>query len=308
MIFWRDSMNVGFIGLGNMGAGMAGCLAKAGLALTVYDIRREAAQPLLEEGARWATTPGEIAAACDVIFTSLPGPREVEAVALGENGLVASIRPGGIYVDTSSSSPTLIRHIYKLFKEKKAHVMDAPVSGGPVLARAGKLTMMVGGDEDIFQRARPVLDVIGGNIRYTGGIGNGSICKLLHNCMGLSFQTIVAECFTLGVKAGVDPEVLLQVVIESALGQGALLHRIMPETYFKGKFDPPNFALQLAYKDVSLATSLGREYNVPMAMANLAQQELMHAVNRGWGNRDSCVSMVLQEERAGVEVRTVNKE
>jgi 3-hydroxyisobutyrate dehydrogenase len=125
--------------------------------------------------------------------------------------------------------------------------------------------------------------------------------------MGLSFQTIVAECFTLGVKAGVDPEILLQVVTESALGQGALLRRIMPETYFKGMFDPANFALQLAFKDVSLATSLGRELNVPMAMANLTQQELMYAMNRGWGNRDSCVSMVLQEERAGVEVRASGK-
>jgi 3-hydroxyisobutyrate dehydrogenase len=300
-------MNIGFIGLGSMGAGMAGSLAKAGFPLTIHDVRREAAQSLLNAGAKWAKTPGEIAATCEVMFTSLPGPREVEEVALGENGLITSIRPGGVYVDTTSSSPTLIRDIYEQFKEKKAHVMDAPVSGGPVLARAGKLTLMVGGDKDIFQRTKSVLEAIGDKVRYTGGIGNGSICKLLHNCMGLGLQTIVAECFTLGVKAGVDPDVLLQVVTESALGQGVLFRRIMPETYFKGEFDPPNFALQLAFKDVSLATALGREFNVPMAMANLTQQELMYAVNRGWGNRDSCVSMVLQEERSGTEVRTAEK-
>lgn len=298
-------MNIGFIGLGNMGAGMAGCLLKAGFPLVVYDLRPEAAKPLLDGGATWAKTPGDIAASCDVMFTSLPGPREVETVALGKNGLISAIRPGGVYVDVTSNSPLLIRQINDRFKEKGAHVMDAPVSGGPVLAKSGKLTLMVGGDKDVFLRIKPVLDAIGDKVKYTGEIGNGSICKLLHNCMGLSFQTIVAECFTLGVKAGVDPEVLLQVVSESALGQGALLRRIMPETYFKGKFDPPSFALQLAFKDVSLATSLGREFNVPMAIANITQQELMYAMNRGWGNRDSCVTMVLQEERAGVEVRTV---
>ena len=300
-------MNVGFVGLGTMGAAMAGCLIKAGFPLIVNDIRREAAQSLLDAGAKWAKTPAEIAAACDVIFSSLPGPREVEEVALGEKGLIASVRPGGVYVDLSSSSAILIRNIYKRFKEKKAHVLDAPVSGGPAAAKTGKLALMIGGDKNVFEQIKPVLEAIGDKVRYTGGLGNGSICKMLHNCMGLSFQTIVAECFTLGVKAGVDPEVLLQVVTESALGQGVLLRRIMPETYFKGKFDPANFALQLAFKDVSLATALGREFNVPMAMANLTQQELMYAINRGWGNRDSCVSMVLQEERAGVEVRTDGK-
>jgi len=121
--------------------------------------------------------------------------------------------------------------------------------------------------------------------------------------MGFGLQTIVAEGFTLGVKAGVDPEVLLQVVSESALGQGAIFRRIMPEAYLKGKFDPPSFALRLAFKDVALATALGREFNVPMAMSDMTKNELMTAMNRGWGDRDSCVSMLLQEERSGIEVR-----
>ena len=300
-------MNIGFIGLGNMGSWMAINVLKAGYPLTVYDIQKEAMEPLLEAGASPAGNFKALARASDMILTSLPGPQEVEAVVLGEGGIVEGIRPGGIYIDLTSSSPTLIRRIYDRFKEKGAHVMDAPVSGGPPRAKTGNLSIMVGGDEDIFQQCKSVLDVMGDKVRYTGGIGNGSICKTLHNCMGFGLQTVVAECFTLGVKAGVDPEVLLEVVKEGALGQGAIFQVIMPERYFHGRFDPPSFALKLAFKDVALANALGREFNVPMAVADLALNELMTAMNRGWGDRDSCISMLLQEERAGgVEVRSKN--
>lgn len=297
-------MNIGYIGLGNMGMGMAVNILKAGHALAVYDIRKEIAEPLLKSGASWMDTPKAVAIASDIIFTSLPGPKEVEEVTLGTNGIIEGIHPGMILVDVTSNSPTLIRQVYDQFKQKGAHVIDAPVSGGPIVALAGKLSLMVGGDEDVFQRCKPVLDIIGDKIRYTGGIGNGSICKLMHNCMGLAFQSIIAESFTLATKAGVDPNVLLQVAIDGALGQGIVFKRIMPESLFKGKFDPPNFALKLAYKDLGLAVALGRDFNVPMPMSNLAFQEMMQAMNRGWANRDSCVSMLIQEERAGIQVRT----
>lgn len=301
-------MNIGFIGLGNMGFGMATNILKAGYSLKVFDISDKALKPLLDAGASGADTVKNLAAGSDIILSSLPGPKEVEKVALGKEGIVEGINPEAVYIDLSSSSPMLIRRIYDIFRGKGAYVMDAPVSGGPPSANSGKLALMVGGDKNVFERCKDLLSVIGDKITYTGGIGNGSICKLLHNCMGFGLQAIVAEGFTLGVKAGVDPEILLQVVKESALGQGAIFHRIMPEAYFKGRFDPPSFALKLAFKDVSLANALGREFNVPMAMADIALNELMNAINRGWGDRDSCVSMLLQEERAGgVEVRSQKK-
>jgi len=182
--------------------------------------------------------------------------------------------------------------------------MDVPVSGGPSGAKTGKLTMMVGGDEDVFQNCLPVLKVLGDKITYTGKIGCGSICKLMHNCIGYGMQTIVAECLTLGVKAGVEPMALWRVLRNGGPGQGVLFSKIMPDIIFKGKFDPPHFALRLAFKDVNLATSLGREFEVPMPMANLTLQEMMSALNRGWGDRDSRVTVLLQEERAGnIEVR-----
>ncbi len=302
-------MDIGFIGLGSMGSGVASNILKAGYTLTVYDLRREAAKTLVDAGACWADSPKAVAEASDIIFTSLPGPQEVEAVALGEGGIIEGIRPGGVYIDLSSSSPTLARRIYDKFKERGADVMDVPVSGRPTGARTGKLTLMVGGDEDVFQRCQPVLKAIGDKMTYTGKVGNGSICKLMHNCINYGLQTIVAECLTLGVKAGVEPKALWRILRDGGMGQGLMFHRILPEIVFRGNFEPPQFALHLALKDVALATSLGREYDVPMAVANLTLQELMAAMNRGWGDKDSRIAMLLQEERAGgIEVRIPESE
>jgi len=201
----------------------------------------------------------------------------------------------------------MVRHIYDVFKGKGAHVMDAPVSGGPDGARTGKLAVMVGGDEEVYRQCKPVLDALGDKVSYTGKIGCGSICKLMHNCIGYGISAITAECFTLGVKAGVEPEALWRAISEGAVGKGGFFTKVLPETYLRGHFDPPNFALRLALKDVDLATSLGREYNVPMAVANIALQELTTAMKRGWGEKDSRIMMLLQEERAGVKVRFPEK-
>jgi len=297
-------MKIGFIGLGNMGGGMAANIMKAGYPLTVNDVRREAAKPLLDQGASWADTPKVLAETSDIVFASLPGPPEVETVATGKDGIIEGMRPDSVFIDLTSNSPTLVRHLYGVFKDKGAHMMDAPVSGGVPGARTGKLAVMVGGDEAIFQRCKPVLDAIGDKVTYTGEIGCGSVCKLVHNCILYSMQAVFAEGFTLGVKAGVDPKTLWQVISDGAVGRMVYLSTVLPGTYFRGRFDPPNFALRLAFKDVGLATSLARELDVPMAIANQTLQEMMAAMNRGWGDRDSRVAMLLQEERAGgVEVR-----
>ena len=305
-------MNIGFIGLGNMGGGMAANVLRAGHDLTVHDLRREAATPLLESGASWADTPAELAAACDITLTSLPGPREVEAIALGADGILEGIvggmsegsAEGNVYIDLSTSSPTLIRGIAEDFAAKDISVLDAPVSGGPVGARTGRLAVMVGGDRDVYERVKPALDAIGDKVSYIGPIGSGSIAKLMHNCIGYGLQTIVAECLTLGVKAGVDPEPLFEAISNGSVGRGSSFANTYPNTFLAGNFDPPSFALQLAHKDVSLALELAREYGVPMSVGNIAHQELTSALNRGWADLDSRIAMTLQEERAGnIEVR-----
>ena len=295
-------MKVGFIGLGTMGASMAYNCLQGGNEMVVHDIRRESATQHLEAGAVWADSPREVAESSEIVFTSLPGPTEVEAVGLGEDGILEGMSEGKVYFDLSTSTPTLIRRIHEEAAARGIHVLDAPVSGGPRGAASGNLAIWVGGDKDVFDRCKPVLDSIGDKAYYVGPIGCGAIAKLVHNCTGYIVQAALAEVFTMGVKAGVEPLALWQAVRKGAQGRRGTFEGLA-EHLLPGKFDPPDFALRLARKDVDLALSVGREYDVPMRLAQLTLQEMTEALNRGWGHRDSRVAMLLQEERAGVEVR-----
>jgi 3-hydroxyisobutyrate dehydrogenase-like beta-hydroxyacid dehydrogenase len=295
-------MKVGFIGLGIMGKSMAANLQKSGHELVVHDLKRDAAAPHIQAGAVWADTPRKVAEATEVVFTSLPGPPDMESVALGEQGLLSGLQKGKAYFDLTTNSPTVVRKVHAVFADKGVHLLDAPVSGGPHGARTGKLAIWVGGEEDVFKRYKPVLDGFSDQAVYVGAIGAGSVTKLVHNMAGYAIQTALAEVFTMGVKAGVEPLALWQAVRQGAGGRQRTFDRV-PHQFFRGKYDPPNFALRLAHKDVTLATALGREFNVPMRVANLALADLTEALNRGWGERDSRIPMSLQEERAGVQCR-----
>jgi 3-hydroxyisobutyrate dehydrogenase len=296
-------MNVGFIGLGTMGRHMASNLIKGGHKLVVYDVRREAAEPHIKVGAQWAASPKAVAEACDVVFTSLPGPVEVEAVALDEQGgLISGLTAGKVYFDLSTNSPALVRRIHDVFKSRGIHMLDAPVSGGPKGAETRKLALWVGGDEEVYKIYKPVLDAIGDQPYYVGPIGAGSIAKLVHNCAGYVIQTALAEVFTMGVKAGVEPLALWKAVRQGAGGRRRTFDGLVDQ-FLPGRFEPPAFALRLAHKDVTLATALGREHKVPMKLANITLEEMTEALNRGWAERDSRVAMLLQEERAGVDIK-----
>jgi 3-hydroxyisobutyrate dehydrogenase-like beta-hydroxyacid dehydrogenase len=295
-------MKIGFIGLGMMGSGIVANLQKAGHDLVVHDLRRAAAEPYLAKGAEWADTPRAVAEAADVIFTSLPGPPEVEEVALGENGLLSGMSRGKAYFDLSTNSPVMVRKIHAAFAERDAYMLDSPVSGGPRGAASGRLALWVGGDEQIFNRFKTVLDAMGDKARYVGPIGAGSIAKLVHNGAGYCIQTALAEMFSVGVKAGVEPLALWEAVRDGALGRRRTFDGLVDQ-FLPGKYEPAAFALRLAHKDVSLATQLGRDFGVPMRVANLALAELTEGLNRGWGARDSRSPMLLQLERAGVEIK-----
>jgi 3-hydroxyisobutyrate dehydrogenase-like beta-hydroxyacid dehydrogenase len=294
-------MRIGFIGLGIMGASMAANLQKAGHQLLVSDIKREAAAPHLANGAEWAATPRDVAAGSEIVFTSLPGPPEMEAVALGENGLLSGMKPGGVYFDLSTNAPSMVRKVEAAFADRGAAMLDAPVSGGPHGAKSGKLAIWVGGDQAVFDRCKPVLDAIGDAARYVGPIGAGSVAKLVHNCAGYIVTVGMAEVFTMGVKAGVDPLAIWEAVRMGAIGRRGGFDGLVDQ-FLPGTYDPPAFALKLAHKDVSLATALGKEIGVPMRLANMTLEEMTEALGRGWAGRDSRVVMKLQEERAGVTI------
>jgi len=296
-------MKIGFIGLGTMGRHMAANLQKAGHELIVHDVRREAAEPHVKAGARWADSPRAVAEASEVVFTSLPEPKDVEAVALDEKtGLLSGLTAGKAFFDLSTNSPTVVRRLHAVFKARGVHMFDAPVSGGPRGAESGRLALWIGGDEEAFKKYKPVVDAIGDQAYYVGPIGAGSVAKLVHNCAGYVVQTALAEVFTMGVKAGVDALTIWKAVRQGAGGRRRTFDGLADQ-FLPGTFDPPSFALRLAHKDVSLAVALGRENKVPMRLANLTLEEMSEAMNRGWAERDSRVAMLLQEERAGVEIK-----
>ena len=294
-------MKLGFIGTGNMGNHMAHNLIKAGHQLTVHDLHKETAANLLEMGAAWADSPKAAAEGTEVVFTSLPGPKEVEAVVLGKQGILEGSTEGSLYVDLSTNSPTVIRRIHQRFQERGAIVLDAPVSGGTYGAIAGTLAVMVGGDEAAYSRIKPVLDAIGSNVLYCGPIGNGMVCKICNNLLSMGIALLLAESLTLGVKAGVDLEVLAEVIGKSS-GSSRRLEERFPRFLFKGNFEP-GFALALAAKDVRLATDLGREFGFSMELSNLIDQMYLEALGRGWGDQDMDIVAALQEEKTGVQLR-----
>jgi len=295
-------MKIGFIGVGTMGGPMASSLLAAGHELYVNDLRPEAVTRLVAGGATPKATAREVGDASDVVFTSLPGPVEFQDVALGANGLVHGLKPGAVLFDLTTNAPSTIRSVHLIFKDRGLHLLDAPVSGGPKGAKTRTLAIWVGGDRGIYDRFEPLLRDIGNQPAYIGAIGVASVAKLVHNCAGYAIQTALAEVFTMGVKGGVDPLVLWRVVRQGFVGRARVFDRLADQ-FLPGVFDPPNFTLRLAHKDVSLATSLGRELGVPMRLSNLALEELTEAVGRGWSERDSRVAMLLQEERAGVEIK-----
>jgi 3-hydroxyisobutyrate dehydrogenase len=299
-------MKVGFIGLGTMGAFMAANLSKyletSNHGFVVHDIRKDSAQPFLAKGAEWADNPKALAEQCDVVFLSLPGPKEVEAVTTdGANGLIAGLKKGGAVFDLSTNAPSMVRKIAAIYKEHGLNFMDAPVSGGPTGARSGKLAIWVGGEKKVFDDNKVFLDAFSDQARYIGDIGAGSVAKLVHNCAGYAIQTALAEVMTMGVKGGVEPLALWEAIRTGAGGRGRSFDRLVDQ-FLVNKYEPPAFALKLAFKDMTLATELGRELGVPMRLANMAYADMSEALTRGWEAQDSRSPMKLQVERAGVKI------
>jgi 3-hydroxyisobutyrate dehydrogenase len=292
---------VGFIGLGLMGAPMSQHLLKAGYRLVVNDKRREAATPLLEAGAIWADTPRALAAQCEVIFSCLPGLPEIEAVALGADGILAGIRSGHAYFEMSTNSSELLERLRDAFAGRDAHVLDAPISGGATGAQRGQLAIWVGGDKSVFERYEPVLRAMGDHPTHVGDVGAGLVTKLVHNCAAEAMQAALAEAMVLGVKAGAEPLALWEAIRHGAVGRRRTFDGLIDQ-FLPANYDQPQAALRVTYKDTLLATQLGRELGVPMRFANLALADTTEAINRGWVERDCRSVMLLPQERAGVGI------
>ena len=292
-------MRIGFIGLGLMGAGIAANIRTAGHDLTVHDLRKEQAARLIAQGAAWVDTPAALAAASDLVFTSLPKPADVEAVMTGTTGLTAGFRNGAIWFDLSTNAVDVVRRIHATLVPRGVTFLDAPVSGGPAGAANGKLAIWVGGDQAAFERCRPVLDAIADRARRVGDIGAGTIAKLVHNTMASTMTIAIAEMMTVGVKAGMDPLELYEAIRSGAMGRMRSFDTVH-RRWLAGNLDPPTFELQLLHKDVTLGVELARSVDAPAPLATLARDDLTEALNRGWGKRDAQAALLLKQERAGI--------
>ena len=294
-------MKVGFIGLGAMGRHMARHLQEAGHDMTIHDIRREAATPFLEAGADWADTPKGVALASEVILTSLPGPVDVEGVVLGPDGIADGVTSGQVYLDLSTNSPVVTRRLHQEMADRGVEMLDVPVSGGTVGAEAGTLSMLVGGDEALFNRMLPLLEQFGDKPFYCGPSGSGQVCKLVNNYISLSIQPLLAEAFTIGVKAGVDPATIFEAVSRST-GNTLSMQRRYPTGLFKGNF-APGFTVNLGRKDLGLAIDMAKDFDVPVQYGPMSWKEYDETSKKDRGLLDTGAVALIQEERAGVEIR-----
>ena len=295
---------IGFVGLGTIGGAIAKNIRKAGYPLMVRDIRPEAVQPLVDGGSERAGSAAEVARNCRIVFTSLPGPAEVEEVALGPDGLLQGVHDDSLYVDLSSSNPNLIRRVATEFRLHGARVMDAPLIVGKEGIANRSVQVLASGDSAAYEQVKPLLDTFGDTVIYTGDLGTGTVIKLAHNLVRRGIGLAIGEGIVLGVKAGVDPQLLWDCMHWGLEVQLHQLVKTFSETVFKGNYEAPaSFNIALSRKDVSLATDLGRQHNVPMPIAALVEQIMIQAVSRGWSDQSTASLFRLQEEAAGIEVR-----
>jgi 3-hydroxyisobutyrate dehydrogenase len=297
-------MQVGFIGLGRMGTGMALNLRKAGYAVAVHDVREESARPHLAAGSTWAPSVADVGRVADVLFTSLPGPKEIQEVA---QVLLTVMRPGSVWFDLTTNSPTVVREICGRFADKKIAMLDAPVSGGPSGAASGKLAIYVGGERETFEQHRKLLDSIGDEVMHVGVIGAGNSAKLAHNCASFALRLMLAEVFSLGVKAGVEPAALWHAMRQGGQGRARTFDRLA-DKYLLDDYEPPSFTVNLAMKDLGLGLELGEQLGVPMTFIQATYDGFDAARERGWGERDSRTPMKIQNERAGVTIKLTPEE
>ena len=295
-----DDPHIGFIGLGVMGSRMATTLARAGYALSVFDVDAGKMRPLTSAGAAAADSPAAVARASGLVVSSLPWPATVREVYLGAGGVLEGARPGTILIDTSTVDPETTRAIHAAAAARGLSYLDAPVSGGYREAEAGTLVIIVGGDRDTFDRAQAVLKVLGSSVHHAGPSGAGNIVKLVNNVMSMGNMLVAAEAFVVGVKAGMDARTLFEILRTSA-GRSYHFEKRLPNILARN-FEP-GFTVDLARKDLGLAVDMARSHDVPVPATSLLHQLYSASSALGDGRNDFASIVKLFESWAGTEVR-----
>jgi 3-hydroxyisobutyrate dehydrogenase-like beta-hydroxyacid dehydrogenase len=291
--------SVGFIGVGNMGNPMAGNVLKS-FPMVVFDLHAPAMANLVAAGAKAGASAHDVVDRCEVVLTCLPASPDVEAAYLGPEGLIARARPGSVLVDLSSVLPSTPRTLEPAATARGVHFLESPVSGGVAGARAATLALMVGGDPGVLERVRPILRCIGPNIFHVGPVGAGNTVKAINNMMASVNSLAMMEGVAVGVKAGLDPMTVYEVVKASSGGSKAL-ERIVTNVVPR-KFEP-GFKVRLMNKDLDTFNTIAKELHVPVAFANVAQRYQQAAMAAGLADMDTSVCMTIIERLAAIEAK-----
>ena len=284
-----------FIGVGTMGSLMAGCLLDAGVDLAVYDIRREAAESLIQRGATWADSAEAAVSDCKFVWTSLPGPAQVESVLLGnEAGVLSAMAAGAVLVDTTTNDPDVARRVSAACAERGLSMLDAPVSGRPPT-----MTMMIGGDREVFERVRSTLDAVAAQVFYVGPAGAGCVAKLATQYMGYTNLIAAIEGMLIARMGGVDPAVLAEIVPVSAGSSRAF--NAIPNSILNRSFEAGG-TLDIVAKDVALACALAERLGAPAGIGSVADALYKQAQAEGWGDEGYPIVARVLEALAGVDL------
>ena len=293
------AFSVGFIGVGNMGNPMAGNVLKH-FPLTVFDKSPKAMANLVQGGAKQAASAKDVADRCEVVMTCLPASPDVEALYLESGGLIDCARPGTVLIDLSSVLPSTPRKLEPVAKKRGVHFLEAPVSGGTSGAKAATLAVMVGGDADVLKRVESVLKSLGPNIFHVGPVGAGNTVKAINNMMASVNSLAMMEGLVVGLKAGLDPMTVYEVVKASSGGSKAL-ERI-PKAIIPRDFEP-GFKVFLMNKDLDTFNTIAKELHVPVSFSNVAQRYQQAALAAGLGEKDTSVAMTIIEKLAAYEAK-----
>ncbi|SDP59345.1 NAD(P)-dependent oxidoreductase [Desulforhopalus singaporensis] len=276
---------VGFIGIGVMGKSMASHLLEGGFSLNVYNRTKDKAKELIKRGAHWCDNPGKVASDSDVVITIVGYPSDVEQIYLGDDGILHHLSPGNIAVDMTTSSPQLAARIYHKAREKGVAVLDAPVSGGDIGAKEGKLSIMVGGDEDVFNAVMPIFSLMGKNIVYQGSAGSGQHCKMANQIAIASTMLGVCESIRYAEKAGLDPGTVLETIASGAAASWSLSN--LGPRIINGNFEP-GFYVKHFIKDMRIALESSEEIGLSakgLALAKSMYEELAEQGGENFGTQ-----------------------
>ena len=293
-------MKIGFVGIGNIGRHLATNLITAGFDVTVFDLDSSAVEHLVQVGATGASSPREVASVCDTVLTCLPSVKAITQVVAGEDGLVHGFRPGGVWIDMSTNDLHELQRLAGVLAEKGVATLEAPVTGGAHNAESATITILVGGDEQIYRNHTSAFAAMGGRVFYIGELGKASIIKVITNMLAFIHIAATAEAYMLAAKGGIDLRLAWEVI--KASSGNSFIHETESTTILSGSYDI-GFSLDLSCKDLGFATQLGREFDVPLEIATLVEQINMRARDEYGGSAGSPMVAQLLETACGTELR-----